>query len=167
MNNDIKDSASHYQLIIWDVAQTLQYPSERISSKPYKKAGLDPDLIEWIADHQNIKHAIISNYPQHYIDELLQQAQITDLFVYASGFDAQSRRKPHLDQYKTMPANLKNIAKHNQLMVGDLPTDMEFADRIGIHGLLIHTKLTPTHPSTQASLFKTLEALSWLNQHVN
>ena len=40
------------------------------------------------------------------------------------------------------------------------------AERLGIDGLLIHTKLHPTHSCTQASIFRTQDVIPWLDQHI-
>lgn len=157
---------SNYKLIIWDIANTLQYPNLKRHNNPYKQWGFDPDLIEWIVQHQEIKHAIISNYTQDIVNSLIYGAKIEQYFAYISGITKHKSRKPDIIQYEMMSKDLKSITKNKQLMVGDLPTDMEFADRLGIHGIIVHTDLPPTHHSTQASFKDTKDIISWLNNHI-
>ena len=158
--------SNNYSLIIWDIANTLQYPNPTYASHPLKKWGLDPGLIDWIKSRQDLKHAIISNYTQDFVDRLLEASELKRYFSYASGVNAAKNKKPQLDQYTVMPEKLRNIPKTSQLMIGDLPSDMEFAERLGIHGIIVHNTLPPTHPSTQASLKNTQDIITWLNKQL-
>ena len=150
------------QTIFWDVKDTLLYPQPFKSDDPAKAMGFDMILINWIRVHPHINHVIISNYLEDSVHQLVTQARIKDCFSHISGINDTLKAKPDISQYEAIPTALKSNT-HRQLMVGDQLSDMQFAQNVGIQGLLIHR----AHHSDPSDGFITIQHSSdvvrWLD----
>ncbi len=158
---------TQYHTIIWDIQDTLVYPNHQASSLPAKKFGFDMVLLDWIISHQHINHLVITNYLQDYAKDLFDKAHIAKYFNCISGVNQGKEPKPSLSQYQQLPSQYTQIPLANQLMIGDQLSDMDFACRIGIDGLLIHSPIEPSPKNQYTIIRHSQDVVRWLDGDSN
>lgn len=92
------------------------------------------ELLSSLKEAENRALFIITTKPQLYVDQIVEQFNISNLFTYITGTELGMTKTQKTEQIEKTMAKF-GISKENVVMIGDRPEDVIAAVNNGIHSI--------------------------------
>ena len=85
-----------------------------------------------------ITDEILREIHEKMVDEIKKVGgRIDDIYCCTAILDSDERRKPNIGMFKEIMRDFPDVVPQNCIMLGDMESDMLFAERCGIKGILV------------------------------